>query len=134
MGNTSAISKGAVIIVHLDNDNIATPGSSLTGTVYLEVFKESISADFLDIQFNGKEFSKATVKQGKNHYAYYDEHVFFNVSCKLFDFPNGNVMKGKYEYPFSFNIPEGLPARNGAKDYSSNWFLIRYYFEARLHR
>jgi len=46
----------------------------------------------------------------------------------------GKVMKGKYEYPFSFTIPDGLPARYGEKNSSRNWFLIRYYLEARLHR
>ena len=83
MGNTS----GAVIVVHLDND-IATPGTTMTGTVYLEVFKDSISADYLDVQFNGKEFSKV-VYDKKHNYSKYDEHTFFNVSCKLFTFPNG---------------------------------------------
>ena len=60
----------------------------MTGTVYLEVFKDSISADYLDVQFNGKEFSKV-VYDANNNYSKYDEYTFFNVSCNLFTFPNG---------------------------------------------
>jgi len=85
--NYHQLVSGAVIVVHLDND-IAIPGTTMTGTVYLEVFKDSISADYLDVQFNGKEFSKV-VYDANNNYSKYDEYTFFNVSCNLFTFPNG---------------------------------------------
>lgn len=134
MGNTLAISSGAVIVVKLDND-VAMPGTELKGTVYLEVFKDSITADSLDIQFVGEEQTKVTYKQGKDEHSVQDKHVFFSVDCNLFSFTNGTCKKGKYEYPFSLNISKGIPSTfNYIPTFAENYFLVRYFIKSRLHR
>ena len=142
MGNTSSFATGGIIAIELDKNGIVIPGETLNGKVYLEVFKDSISADYLDVIITGKEhtkvsYNKSIESDGKSrnetHYAF-EEHVFFNKHCILFQFQNGGkVNKGRYEYPFSITIPVGLPGRQGETS-GSEYFAIRYYLDVRLHR
>jgi len=142
MGNTSSFATGGIIAIELDKNGIVIPGETLNGKVYLEIFKDSISADYLDVIITGKEhtkvsYNKSIESDGKSrnetHYAF-EEHVFFSKNCNLFQFQNGGkVIKGRYEYPFSITIPFGLPGRQGEIT-GSEYFAIRYYLDVRLHR
>ena len=132
MFKSSIFSTGASLSVKFDND-ISTPGEKLSGKVYLEIFKDSISADYLDVRFHGEEKTKITRTEDKKTKHYYEDFIFIDIGSYLYKFPNGVVTKGKYEFAFALTIPLGLPGRCGNLS-GSDYFAIRYYFRAKLER
>ena len=65
----------------------------------------------------------------------YETHIFLTLDCVLAMFPQGKVAKGRYEFPFVFPLPPGIPGRLYASSLSGeDTFVISYHLEARLHR
>ena len=85
-------------------------------------------------------FSFTTVQDGKEETKQEkkvenDTHVFLTLDCVLAMFPQGKVAKGRYEFPFVFPLPHGIPGRLYASSLSSeNTFSISYHLETRLYR
>ena len=132
MFKTSVFSTGASLSVKFDNE-INTPGEKLSGKVYLEIFKDSISADDLGVRFHGEERTKITRVEDKKTKHYYDDYTFIDIGSTLYKFRNGVVTKGKYEFAFALTIPLGLPGRSGNLS-GSDYFAIRYFFSVKLER
>jgi hypothetical protein len=136
MGN----SIGANLSVQLNQDNEVCSGSTLSGTIYLDIEKDSVAADSLNIKFYGQERSQVVVSNGQAVATYTDKHRFISLDYVLHNF-NGEVNRGRYEYPFEIILPVGLPGKQGIKSPQTlfstkdqNWFVIEYFLEARLHR
>jgi hypothetical protein len=76
MGNQNFMSTGARIFIQLDNttnsnssveqrnqSNTINDGSIIRGKVYLEVLKDSITADILNIRFYGQEITRVEYQE-----------------------------------------------------------------------
>lgn len=151
MGN-SVFSNGAVIAIQIDNNyGEICSGSTIRGTVFLDVQKESITADSLNIALIGEEHTKVSY-QVQQHYTEknsegvevhktrtvteyaYDKAIIIDIDRVLNVF-GGQCRNGRYQYPFEIQVPNGLPGRQGSRDNSrSDYFCIEYHLEARLHR
>jgi hypothetical protein len=138
MGN----SIGANISVQLNQDQAIYGGSKLTGTIYLNVDKEYISADSLNVKFYGREVCQVEIRDGEN--GVIGETAQSELICLDFVLHrfNGRALKGRFEFPFEFVLPAGLPGKQGVRGrklmswgaYDGNWLLVEYFLEARLHR
>lgn len=142
MGNTSFMSTGAFVAVQLDQQGKSIcGGSKLRGSVFLSVAKDSVSADSLNVKFYGREATcvqyTVTVDdgEGKSHTetrSAHDDREIISIELVLCTYP-GSIRKGTYEYPFEITLPVGLPGKHGLRGHS-NWFVVEYFFEAKLHR
>jgi hypothetical protein len=142
MGNTSVLSTGAAIAVQFDNPiGQVYGGTVLSGKVFLSVHKRSISADTLNVKFFGQEYTHVTytetVSDGDNNSRSETRTATQSAPIISMDYVlvtfGGSVRKGNYEYPFQITLPPGLPGKQGER-IGSDYFLIEYFLEARLHR
>ena len=134
MGN-----KNATLGLKLDQSALQA-GSTVTGCVFLQV-KKDISAESLQITFTGQEYSHVhwTTQRTRNkrtetvHHHAYQTRRLVHMDMPLATFPQGKILPGRYEYPFSAPLPDSLPstmyARGGGGDCN-----INYFFRTRLHR
>eukprot|EP01038_Epipyxis_sp_PR26KG_P005383 gene5383-7463_t len=140
MGNTSILSTGAVLVVQLDQTHPIHGGSSLRGTILLDIQKPTISADNLSVRFYGMESTcveyQETVGSGDNQHTetkhVYESAIIVDIKYHLMIYP-GSISQGRYAYPFEIAIPPGLPGKQGAKA-GGSWFVVEYFFEAKLDR
>jgi hypothetical protein len=139
MGNAQSI--GAYLSVQLNHDQnqVVSGGSRLSGIVYLEIIKDSVAADSLDVKFYGHENTQILVSGGEGGaYPIQDKHELICLNYVLCRFNNGEVKRGRYEFPFKILLPVGLPGKQGVKPRGNSgtgyWFVIEYFLEARLHR
>ena len=58
--NTSFVSAGAGVAIQIDNNGSVYGGSKLKGKVYLEVQKDSVSVESLNLRFYGEESTKVS--------------------------------------------------------------------------
>jgi hypothetical protein len=141
MGNNQS---GAQVSVQLNQDGgLICGGSKLSGTVYLNVEKDSVKADSLNVKFYGHEatqvqyqesYSGSEGKAETRTVTVQEQHQLVCVDYVLCNnYANCEVLKGRYEYPFEITLPDFLPGKQGQK-YGGNWFVIEYLLEARLHR
>jgi hypothetical protein len=135
------VSIGAHLSLQLDQkDQSINGGSKLTGTIYLDVEQDSISADSLNLKFCGHEATQVSLAETKNRGVQKEkDHRQANEQRDLVseDYVvssyNGRVNKGRYEYPFEITLPVNLPGKQGER-IGSNWYVVEYFLEARLHR
>jgi len=151
MGN-SLLSKPAVIAIQVDNNyGEICSGGTIRGTVYLDVQKDSVTADSLNIALIGEEHTKVSYQvevpytekdsEGKDVHKTrtvtehaYDKAFIINID-RILSVCGGQVRNGRYQYPFEIQVPTGLPGRQGSQDNSrSDYYCIEYHLEARLHR
>jgi hypothetical protein len=141
MGNGQS---GAQVSVQLNQDGgLICGGSKLSGTVYLNVEKDSITADSLNVKFYGHEATQVQYQEsyvgsdGKSNRRTVTVRELHQLVCVDYvlckNYTNSVVLKGRYEYPFEITLPDFLPGKQGQK-YGGNWFVIEYFLEARLHR
>lgn len=136
VGSTSKVYVGVL----LDNPNALYPaGSQISGRVCFKVDQDSYPAASLNIRFVGQEATCATYETESSDSegnttsstAYvYDSQEFLSIDVPIFMFPNATIGRGCYEHPFVFNVPPGLPGKEGAK--IGAYFAIEYMLEARL--
>mmetsp|Transcript_7169 Transcript_7169/g.9925 ORF Transcript_7169/g.9925 Transcript_7169/m.9925 type:complete len:501 (+) Transcript_7169:41-1543(+) len=135
MGNSIS---GAFLGISIDESSGRLyGGSKLRGKIYLDVQSPSITADSLNITFYGREHTTVeyTVHEEDNktrtEYAHASAHIC-NIEFILFQF-GGSVNKGRYEFPFEFTIPPGIPGKQGSY-ISGSSYTIDYHLEAKVHR
>lgn len=145
MGNQSSIfSSGAALTVEFDKgDKAYSSGGAVSGKVYLSVEKDSVTADSLDILFTGNESSKVGYDvqvrdiDGKGSHRErrhaYESVCFLSLSFPLTTYAGGHVGRGRYCYPFSFQLPPCLPGRREIFVHD-HYFKLHYFMEVRLHR
>lgn len=96
-----------------------TPGDQINGKVYVDVF-QTIETSELHLKIKGKEKARTISLQtmgGSNvKYATDDKKEYFKYKYNLFDFNDGYVHPGQYEFPFSFKLPQDLP-----NSFEHNW-------------
>lgn len=91
-------------------------GQIMNGKVYLRVLQaDKVHANELKVRFYGSEKVKIKVETGsgksKRVHTYSENHTIFSTECTLCRFDVSTVLsKGDYIFPFSFNLPIGLPA------------------------
>jgi hypothetical protein len=138
MGN----SIGANVSVQLNQDKEVCGGSTLGGTIYLDVEKDSISADSLNVRFYGHESTQITRATNNGDQINLAKHELVCLDYVLYSF-NGEVNRGRYEYPFEITLPIGLPGKQGFKQPTSDltmfqkrpdFFVIEYFVEGSLRR
>jgi hypothetical protein len=135
MGNSTS-SNEANFSFTLNQEDLFNGGSQLHGTLYLNIDKDSISADNLNLKFYGLESTSIEyeVNVGEDTSTRHEkkDYQLICIDCVLFRF-NGQATRGRYAYPFSFNLPVGLPGSQGSR-IIGNCFFIEYFLEAKLHR
>ncbi len=131
--------KNATLGVAIDQSYV-TPGSDITGKIYLSVAKDEVTTDCLVLRMIGQENTCAKyTTHDKNSAAqhYIRSHCrFFELSFIIATFSDGKVSAGQYEYPFKITLPLGLPSSLSAILPGENGgdCTIGYYIETKLHR
>lgn len=137
MGGTSS-SSSCVIAVQIDAHGPVFGGGQLAGKVYLSVPTNGYSADTLNLKFYGREATAVVYHEHHNkrrtRKVAHGESPIVVLDLPLARFPNGQVEKGNYEFPFLFTLPYGLPGKQGSKTPNASYYVIEYFLEARLHR
>jgi len=115
MGNKSSV---ATIVASVDQ-LVITTGSVVKGTVYLQVdSSDGVSCSSICSRLTGLEeteahFREALPEAGKENTVIKREvkerKAFLKTDFTLAAIPAGKIKKGRYEYPFSFTIPNGAP-------------------------
>mmetsp|Transcript_9898 Transcript_9898/g.13549 ORF Transcript_9898/g.13549 Transcript_9898/m.13549 type:complete len:433 (-) Transcript_9898:956-2254(-) len=59
-------------------------------------------------------------------------YSIYNVEFILCNF-GGSVVQGRYEFPFEFTLPPGIPGKQGTT-IGSSYYIVDYHLEARLSR
>jgi hypothetical protein len=133
MGN-----KPATLAMSLDQQAVHS-GGLVTGRIYLNVTAE-VECSALQFQISGGEHTtvryERTTGSGDNkktttHYAH-GHRTLLNIIVPLAQFPSGTAAPGQYEFPFSAQLPAGLPSSMCVSG-SSNC-RVSYVFTARLTR
>lgn len=139
MGGVTSV--GAAVVVQLDNPGPIVGGSPVAGRVFLSVEKPSVTADYLNVRFFGQEESRVdysvSVPDGdggtrQEHRVAYEKRLIISQDCGLAQFP-GAVQQGRYEFPFIFNMPFGLPGKQGRR-LNQSYYVVEYFLEVRLLR
>lgn len=129
-------STGAVLSVQVETQG-ACGGQRLRGKVFLDVSKDMIPATSLNIQFYGVETTHVyNAFSGEDEPNYWEEcHEFFGIEIALQNFHNECVTKGRYVFPFDFQLPVGLPGKQGVRTGTNDsFFVVEYFLQAHLHR
>lgn len=147
-------------IVYLDVENSSVPCDSLnvclvghekTRVLYHETGNRCQRSHFSSLSYASSSLSLSfshifsltisypTVQDGKEakqeKKLEYETHAFLTLDCVLAMFPQGKVTKGRYEFPFIFPLPPGIPGRLCATSLNGDdTFSISYHLEARLYR
>lgn len=134
MGNANA-----TLAIALDQEAVFA-GSVVSGKVYLDVKKDT-DASSLQLILEGKEHSHThwTESHGSGdnrhteHHHAYANRTLIKLTFDLAEFPGGKVAIGQYEFPFSAELPPGLPSTMYASGQGGDC-RIAYSFRARMHR
>jgi len=104
-------------------------GDTVKGTVLLDV-KEPVEAKTLILQIKGKE--KTCVRYRREENTYYDnrKETIFDTQFELANF-DGELDSGQHSYPFSVNLPDGLPSSIDI-DYNGGYAKIQYKLKCEL--
>jgi hypothetical protein len=120
IGMGAVTSSPATLFVKVDQP-VVVAGTTVTGNVYLDV-KKPTECTSLVIIIGGSEktcvhYTTTThTGTGKNRKSHTHHHharsrsYFLKVSCPIANIPNGTIDKGNYVYPFSCQIPFGVPS------------------------
>lgn len=132
----------AEIVFH-DYENRPIPaGANVHGTVSLNIGQESVDCFSVSCSIVGQESTELiseepSVPSHNSHSApkitVREEVSILNIKQTLEQIPIGNILKGKYEYPFTFVIPETAPAslKAGAQQ---DYCAVEYHMEVSLDR
>ena len=96
-------------------------GGVIQGRVFCLV-NDTINATSLQVEIYGEEYSHVhwttTSGSGKNrrtrHHHAYARRRLITVDVALATFPDGQIVPGKYEFPFSALLPHSLPSSMSA--------------------
>ena len=143
MGNV-----GAKLLVQVKYNGTSThpftciSGSNVEGTIFLGVDHDTVSCSQLRVKILGHESAtvayteteRYTDHEGKSQTREITRHatqscIFYNHDDCIFVFTQGQVSKGRYEFPFSVRLPDNLPS-----SYSGPSCYVRYTLEVRLDR
>ena len=139
MGNV-----GAKVVVRLSSPSHYA-GSLMEGRVYLGVEKERVDCTQLRIKFQGEEYveiSRLIVTMSGAPPATYpmstinlhqETSVFFKYDEQIANFSERIVRRGRYEFPFSIQVPSNLPSSFEISLHAGKC-LLRYTLEVRLDR
>ena len=116
------------------NETAVYSGGKVSGTVYLNVTKACDAAS-LQLVIWGEEYSHVVYetgsgKQRRTHHGYSRRNLLHTViDLTMF---NGKAQPGNYEFPFTAQMPPGLPSSMFASNRGD--CKIHYGMKARLHR
>lgn len=133
------VQASAHLAINIDNPSIV-PGTVVSGTVYLAVNKDRVDAESLILRIVGGEYTcvKYTTSNGKHHHHHqvHGTAIFLDLSYPLALTPGGYFVKGQYEFPFRFCLPQGVLPSMGAMlpGEHGGHCSISYAVEAKLHR
>jgi hypothetical protein len=97
-------------------------GDHVNGTVYVSVNQQAQPIRAIVLQLEGREHALVHYTSNETHHEgrreetrvrdHYDESniTFSKMEYPLQTFPNGQIRKGQYEFPFSFKLPQNLPS------------------------
>jgi hypothetical protein len=108
------------------------PGSILSGKVVFDVLYETIDGDSLSVRVLGEE--RTVIRLSKED-TRHETSIFFHSSQTLAHSDDGLFRKGRFEYPFSFELAPTnvlLPYFHAELGGGSCW--IDYSVETKLHR
>ncbi|KPI83217.1 hypothetical protein ABL78_7756 [Leptomonas seymouri] len=110
------LEKSKVALTLICESDTYAPGSTVTGTLQLEVH-HTVFFTALQIRFRGQE-KFYVQRDGANHHTYYDRREFTHIEevHTFLGAPEGNASPGAtqlepgvYSYPFSFYVPPHAP-------------------------
>ena len=125
MGAKSSVA--TIQVAFEGSSTVFSPGDVVRGKAYLSVTQEEVNCVSIGSRILGQEKTKVTYTthsgSGKNrkthrHTARECRNFLDSPFC-LQRIPEGRIVRGQYEYPFSFTIPRGCPASmetTGGKD------------------
>ncbi|TMW58559.1 hypothetical protein Poli38472_010118 [Pythium oligandrum] len=98
--------RSAKVHVHVEQPTLL-PGDTVTGVVTLEVL-QAIDVQELLITLEGKEHLKWEETSGDSSSTYHRYHDLFSLAtrCQV----HATLIPGETSYPFSFQLPHGIPA------------------------
>ena len=126
MGNSS----GAYLGIQINNNQgDICSGKSIVGKFFLDVRKDNVLADSLNIVFIGTEKTKVEYEESESYTEHdsegkvvtktrsitrhaYESSEFLRIECVVARF-NGQVERGRYEFPYEILVPKGLPGKQG---------------------
>eukprot|EP01031_Cornospumella_fuschlensis_P025798 gene25798-31154_t len=139
MGNASGAKAEAGVLIGIELANGGQPvmvGGLLQGKVYLQVHKESVTAQSLALRLNGDEKTCVVSTGGKDDSKTYHHgcSVIIRFEAIIAQFPTGELAQGHYEFPFILTIPPGLPGTQGKFMEERDCFSVQYRVEVELTR
>lgn len=123
----STWSENVQLSVMIDDIKLV-PCTPLHGKICVVVTSENLPCKSLTITFVGSEISVVAAEPDKPHEGRAD---FLNFTFPVTNFPDEYLPLGNYEYPFSCQLPNGLPA-TFSSNFGESYCQIKYSANATL--
>lgn len=117
-------------VVLKDEVAVYFPGQTVHGKVHFTL-TESVSSKGVRLEGNGKAFVRWTTSDGKHTYTFVGREDYLqSVENLLYeDGREFEIPAGRHEFPFSFQLPEGIPSsfegKHGRVRYSIKAVIVR---------